>query len=1124
MTTLAEIQAGRPNLDFTITIGGINLVLTTGDATAAVTAYAGTDFASATGVPNLMIVGDVEQRLEPWKGTPDVSRLTFAVMPTADTAAGDVFGRLVFGQANGVETYLSTALDCDDTTVAVLSTSSFAASGTIHIGTEAITYSGKTGTTFTGCTRGKYAPARESGAGIGQAHRIPTIADGVTMSPKVTSLPREWIGRWVTVRAHQVTAGVLDTVANAQTIWAGRITNLRDEANGLTYIDCDDVRGKLRDTVLMRDQWTARVAEGIYLREGWYFRARDQKAGTGLDANDLVVVSSGAAGANEINAGQYTMGELTSAINDWLAAEKVAARLNFNWTFGINGEPRTFVRFTVGSATETNLAWFFAPGVVNEFLGFGDDDSLAVQATFPSIAFSWDGAVAGETTSPEEPYRILVYSQQGPSGSVYIEDERGTWFANESKFPAGLESVSTTNLGVVQVNGGPAAVFRRVSSSQLTGAAHDEDMIQAITGTPWDISGHGWLRRVRYSSTGALNLRQIAVIYSTVEDALLQTIVSTGTANHNHNPADVLPAQLGAAIPFEYLGTDFETTIAAISESSAPILLVIEKPKKWTDVFGADLVARQLHLVWKSGTLVMKTWGTPTAAHAEHALTDVMKQAPVNTNDPHRTVANQTDEWLANTIKLAYNFVLSGGEPSTITLSAPSSQSIHGERPVTIDLRNTFAGIHSTSAAVVELADNLAQSLSVFTHPLHILRRTIPITLFESIAPGDFVTVTDAFARSPTDGSRGLSSKPGLVVRTRIDWGGYEIDTGQVRPPSGEVDVLIMPLSTISIYSPSARLSSYDAGTKVITCAAHAFSESSEAADATHFAIGDKVYIVEYDPSDPASFLSWSDTVAGQSGNTITLTTGLGGFDAARFYRVVSDSYTTAVTSQRSDVYQADDADGFILDTVGAYTYGNDPGQATEWTIDQGSGSDFPALYANTNYGDGRPLSTALEFDAARLINAMVNYRCNSLMNTLQRGTAKTYTGAGRKIVEVQPVHLGPGELMLGEKYLRVNLLARSTDGTSTTVTISLCRGRPTGSSWTSTDLTAMDYQLTGPYETQTSAAITSTTYAEIGPFDFSIRSIDPLTGIGYLVVEIAAKAETYGIAQAHPLPYDEAA
>ena len=53
-----------------------------------------------------------------------------------------------------ITTTLNGGINASATTITVASTTSFPTSGTIDIDTELVTYSGKTATTFTGCTRG----------------------------------------------------------------------------------------------------------------------------------------------------------------------------------------------------------------------------------------------------------------------------------------------------------------------------------------------------------------------------------------------------------------------------------------------------------------------------------------------------------------------------------------------------------------------------------------------------------------------------------------------------------------------------------------------------------------------------------------------------------------------------------------------------------------------------------------------------------------------------------------------------------------------------------------------------------------------------------------------------------
>lgn len=59
-------------------------------------------------------------------------------------------------------TWLTGDESTSNTTIDVLSTSAFPSSGQIHIGTETITYTGKTSTSFTGCTRGVWGTTAQA--------------------------------------------------------------------------------------------------------------------------------------------------------------------------------------------------------------------------------------------------------------------------------------------------------------------------------------------------------------------------------------------------------------------------------------------------------------------------------------------------------------------------------------------------------------------------------------------------------------------------------------------------------------------------------------------------------------------------------------------------------------------------------------------------------------------------------------------------------------------------------------------------------------------------------------------------------------------------------------------------
>jgi hypothetical protein len=86
--------------------------------------------------------------------------------------------------------FISAAETATDTTVSLSTTSGLSSSGVVYVSAETIAYTGKTGTTLTGCTRGAYGSRA-------QAHR-----GGAEQGASVYAVPPSWIGRRVRVTAY----------------------------------------------------------------------------------------------------------------------------------------------------------------------------------------------------------------------------------------------------------------------------------------------------------------------------------------------------------------------------------------------------------------------------------------------------------------------------------------------------------------------------------------------------------------------------------------------------------------------------------------------------------------------------------------------------------------------------------------------------------------------------------------------------------------------------------------------------------------------------------------------------------------------------------------------------------
>lgn len=1136
MATTFDAFRNDPGVNFVwvVTVEGIDVLLTNGDPDAVATAYAGTEWASSTVVPGLQVKCKSRQQLRPWgSATVNVTHMSFAVM---DTDGSDTFGKLVFGSGAGFETFQNGAIDNNDATVTVLSNSTFAASGPLYMGAEHVTYSAKGGsTTFTGCTRGRFAPFKantESEQRFGRQHRQPSIGAGIVRKPIVSSLPRTWVGRWVRLQAHRDVAGTLDTFAEGHCVFGGRIIGVRDEANGLTYVECDSAQGAIRDCTLLTDQWTAKAQEGIYLRRGWKFDAEDGIAGTPLYANSLKVVEEGTAGTNEIEEGYYTREELADVLNDWLLDEKVAARLGMTWTWepeitdeDSDGEIRSGWTFSDASAAGTNIAIFYAPRKVLQFMGW-ENPALGAK-----LNFVWEDDAERTFPSNDEPYRTLITSEDvnGSTGSTVVSDIVGTWLNNRSRLPAELQVAfgSIGDSGIVQANGGAWLFAERISSTQFVLRRHS--YLDRMSGVASTNDGNTYLR-VLASEPGDVTFRQVVLLSGRCDTLLTTLLASTGTSGYNHATYDALPAQLGAAIPWQLLGDTWTQSFARLPQSDAAVVIKIDKPTKLIDLIGCELSARQASILWRKGALFCASWRVPSAAISAHSFTEETKAAPGDTRDAFRTVANDDDEWMVNTVKIEFN---ASGSSYTdyVTIADPGSIDEHGSgKPITISARNTYSEPGGESGAVSELAAAVAQSMGILSKPVRVLQRSIDQNYAEGVTPGEVCTITDSFVRDPLTGERGVSNKPGLIISHSWDWGGYEIDSESTAPQGGAIEILILPRDRVVAYCPAAQVDDtatnggYNAGTSTLTFYAHKHSETSASVDVSHFSASDTVTIVEIDPDnpDPAGYNTWDRTIqsVNTGANTVTLTSGLSSpaWDSARRYRMYSQNYSTATTGQRAKVFQADDADGMVSNTVTAYEYGAASGLPTEtWTTIDG---DEQARLIPTDIAvDGAPLDTGTETDRCILVNNLSRFRTAPIVPYLHRNVM---SGSGvSKIVSIIPFYPGKGYLTFGDRRLYLRPWFRSTDGSTATVWVSLCSKPPYGSSFTITDASSPTYRLNGEYE-RVSWTSTSTTWGAGTLDSVSLRVIDPSKGEGYIVIEAADKTETRGLALCQVGPWVE--
>lgn len=127
----------------------------------------------------------------------DVSEITLTLSDVGQAAT-----QFFDNELNASASFITSSVDQFDTTINVMDTSAFPASGFIYLGMEAILYTGTTPTSFTGCVRAQFGSVAASypftpsqGSGLG--------------NPQVTSIPVEYVGRPATLWLCEIENGAM---------------------------------------------------------------------------------------------------------------------------------------------------------------------------------------------------------------------------------------------------------------------------------------------------------------------------------------------------------------------------------------------------------------------------------------------------------------------------------------------------------------------------------------------------------------------------------------------------------------------------------------------------------------------------------------------------------------------------------------------------------------------------------------------------------------------------------------------------------------------------------------------------------------------------------------------------
>jgi hypothetical protein len=532
-------------------------------------------------------------------------------------------------------------------------------------------------------------------------------------------------------------------------------------------------------------------------------------------------------------------------------------------------------------------------------------------------------------------------------------------------------------------------------------------------------------------------------------------------------------------------------------------------------------------MYWSSGCLRIGAWKSPAVDDAVLSLDEATKAEPSGNASNHRTATAEHREWCRPVSRIRYNRNITklGSEEYRNYIVFEDRSAVDdagGEGAVRpLSLRNVYAQFAQTGASIESLMPNYLALMPLISRPANVLARSIDTRYYFRLRLGDIVLLEDEFARDPATGTRGITARPAIVTRLNYSPGGLLPGSKDPAGIVGEVDLFFMDVDSDKAgarYVPSADVddtyssggysAGYNSTTNSLRCLAHRYTYSSDPVDASHFESAHKVLIIERDPVNPASPVYWErEATTAADGNDITLTTALSSpaWDATKKYRVLFQEWDTAATAQKTKTYQADDADGQIVDDGHPFLYAGTGAHFPYTANDESIGIEIVPPVA---YAEGFARDAGYDFSLAMLANNLIDRKCTSISPMLYSAEVSNtdVTGTDYKLIECRPVYLST-EILSPAIYREIStsVMARSTDGTSTKIRVSIVRFRPASTSVTNVDRGTI-------YSSAEWTGVTSTTAAVMTATNIQANVKHTTLGRAYLLVEVGYKCATWGV------------
>jgi hypothetical protein len=710
-------------------------------------------------------------------------------------------------------TRLTAYLSAVATTVTVDSTSGFPTSGVIHIGQEAIRYTGKSATQFTGCTRGYY-----------NTEAVAHVVDYDAVPPRV---PVVRDGFWpLTGRRVNLYVGELDETGQLVELESGDET----ECIFRGLIGGEGEVGEAAVTLPLEHlfaKWDESIGDRLFsgpVQRGYYYKGLLP----GVTADDdwsLSVIR-----VTVDDAGTRTVYDCDLDEGFYDTPHDLAVYMMFG--FHSNLAPADLDGRLYEDEGKWHIEWQYLLG------SGGVSVTWRVQRGDPLFALGFkEGIYSGEVTSST---RLEFTAEEDPKAFVM----ELTWPAGDATRPyCKVPDEAQYTAGTWAVFGGEGNQTLKIASVSTTGQV-------AFTADPrvGDPVNYDWKSSIIIEDEADLVLSQVFASYGDTLRESMQRFL--GLLTGQPEPARWCIRGIEAD------DVDWDELDDALVGAPSPlrrVYLAVTKPAKFQELFCDRLgVLGIAPRVTDEGRIGFVRITDPVELNAHEIELD--EDVAEYLGAAHIRAQLGGDQYLTRIeLNHSLNWVEGAKDPRPCSVDYDNGTNVLG-KPYTLSYR--LRGVHVGTTwgltcfpSTTELVTSLASALMA-THFTYFAGESpvipFPVThRAKGWKVGDILRVTHDCAPDPAEGVRGMVGRLGLIVRRQHQW------TDQ----APDVVYLMMPAAVFARpIAPCSLATSWVAGTKTLTFAATNLYCQSGETDLDEFSAGDKVLLTEYDDTTPTQF------------------------------------------------------------------------------------------------------------------------------------------------------------------------------------------------------------------------------------------------------------------------------